>query len=159
MKKTVKINESQLRNIIKESIKRCLNERSIDRLGGINVDWDGAGLDNDEEDSYVEMEGWVKKMCELFGARVPKLQSYQDIQNGTIRTQNGLMIEYSIVGYGNDGDGIECDVRLDGSQDRDAVEDYIRNAVSIEPSFFKLDMDYDVNPNFVRFRLIPFNLG
>ena len=93
-KQTIKLNESQLRQVIKESIKKMLNERSLDDIEHTNLyGYDDAEDYSDEELVKVANPGdytsaFIDYLKELIGSQADglSLNSFiRDMRNGKIR--------------------------------------------------------------------------
>ena len=93
-KQTIKLNESQLRDIIKESVKNILKERSLDDTEHTNLyGYDNAEDYSDEELVKVAEPGdytaaFIDYLKELIGSDADKLtlnSFIQDMRSGKIR--------------------------------------------------------------------------
>lgn len=145
-KQVIRITENDIKRIVTESVNRILNESYFD-----------------DESNYEEVRGWIEMMMRCFGATkgsaLDVLRSSNDeIMQNQFRTIHGVNIEYNVMGYGEPEMGIECDATCDGKFSvADDIVGFIQTSVKKSDGFFTLDMDYEPNANFVRFKLIPFN--
>lgn len=145
-KQVVRITENELKRIISESVKKILMEEHFE-----------------DESNYNEVRDWVKMMLRCFGAtkysaNIILNSSNDGLMQNQFTTKHGVNIEYNIVDYGGPEMGIECDATCDSKFSvADDIEGFVRTSIDASNGYFSLDMNYTSNPNFVRFKLVPFN--